>query len=169
MPPGTPDIRALDPSTPCARHRTEAQKSPYREHYFAAERVEVKTLAGLLAWILESRASVPEGHRVLLARWVYAWKKFPDGRISHVKARYTVQGQHQVEGVDYMESYAATMTLKGFRSILAIANLDPNVTVDHFDVSAAYINASQSSTPWFTVSSPLDTLILRDLRPSAVS
>lgn len=92
-------------------------------------------------WQLVSRSSVPEHQKVLGARWVFAWKKTPDGRIAYVKARYTARGDHMVEGVDYTNTFSSTATLKSFRLALAMVNLDPSHFIEQWDVESAYINS----------------------------
>ena len=74
-------------------------------------------------------------------RWVYDHKKNVDGTIAFAKARYTVMGCFQQHGVDYYESFAPTMTMKSFRSILQLMNSDPTALMEQWDVTHAYLHA----------------------------
>ena len=139
LPVGTPDIRDLDPSTPPPRNQKEAKKSPYWQHYLAAEKVEVLTLQALGTGELAKRADArAEGCKVLRGRWVYDHKKDPSG-IMFAKARYTVMGCFQTEGVDYGETFAPVMNLKTFRTILQLVNLNEKHIMESWDVKGAFL------------------------------
>ena len=88
-----------------------------------------------------SRREVTPGARVLKGRWVYAFKKDKLGRITFVKARYTVMGCFQTEGVDYDETFAPVMTIQTFRTVLQLVNLDPDSVMEQWDISNAYIHS----------------------------
>ena len=80
------------------------------------------------------------GSKVLLGRWAYDHKKDKDG-IMFAKARYTVMGCFQTEGVDYGETFAPVMNLKSFRIQLSIVNLSEDCEIEQWDVSSAYLYA----------------------------
>ena len=140
VPAGAPDITQLDPSTLPPRNQNEARKSVYWPHYFAAEQLEIDTLNRKHVWELVDSSQKTPGAKVLRGRWVYALKK-KDGKVTHAKARYTVMGNFQTEGVDYHDTFASVMNVKSFRTLIALANLDPTFTMEHWDITAAYTNA----------------------------
>jgi hypothetical protein len=55
-------------------------------------------------------------------------------------------GFTQVEGVDYNETFASVMITKSFRTLLVIWNLDPDLTMEHWDIKQAFINAPLDET-----------------------
>jgi hypothetical protein len=136
-----PDVRSLDPSTPCFKTQNEAYKSKFKPHVVAAEKLEIKTLESMGYAREVEKSQVTKGAKILRGRWVYAWKKNKDGKITHLKARWTLRGDFQTHGVDYWETFSSTMTLKTFRTVLALVNLNPAWTFEHIDISSAFINS----------------------------
>ena len=153
VPKGTPDITQLDPSTPPPQRRKQAQASPYWAHYYGAEQLEVATLREMGAWQLVPRSSVTPGAKVLQPRWAYDHKKGSDGQILKAKSRFTAMGCMQTPGVDYADTYASVMTLKTFRTLLAMLVLDPTLDMEQWDCKAAYIHATLDQ-PVFVVQPP---------------
>lgn len=52
-------------------------------------------------------ADLPDGHKAIGLKWVFAFKEDAKGNVVHQKARLVVQGFHQERGVHYFESFAA--------------------------------------------------------------
>jgi hypothetical protein len=50
--------------------------------------------------------STLNGKKVLDSTWVFRHKRFPDGSVRKLKARWCVRGDQQVEGVDFFDTYA---------------------------------------------------------------
>jgi len=66
---------------------------------------------------------VPElpPNRVLIkGRWVFKLKRNPDNSIKEFKSRWVAKGFIQEEGVDYFETYAATLHPGTFRTVFAL-------------------------------------------------
>ena len=141
VPEGTLDIRDLDPSTPPPQKRRFAQASEYWPHYYGAECLEISTLKAMDVWELVPRSEVTKGAKVLQPRWAYDHKKGPDGKIIKAKARFTAMGCMQTPGVDYADTYASVMTLKTFRTLLALLAMDPTLDMEQWDCKAAYVHA----------------------------
>jgi Reverse transcriptase (RNA-dependent DNA polymerase) len=66
---------------------------------------EIRTLEKMNTREKIFRTNVKPGKRVLGGTWIFKRKRAPDGKILKHKARYFVQGDQQVAGVDYFESY----------------------------------------------------------------
>ena len=76
---------------------------------------------------------VPTEKTLLDSRWVFRIKN--DGRY---KARFVVKGFTQVQGVDYMKTYAPVMSKSSLRCLLSIAALE-NWDIDQMDVKTAFL------------------------------
>jgi histone deacetylase 1/2 len=154
VPAGTPCISKVDPSTPPPRTQNQAKKSPYWEHFKAAEALEVKTLKAKGCWkLIASRDRTP-GAKVLRGKWVYSWKKNPKtGVIARAKARYTAMGNFQQYGIDFDQTTASVMRPCTFRWCLQLANLDPTFVMEEWDFTAAYVNA-ELEEPVFCIQPP---------------
>ena len=64
---------------------------------------------------------LPDNRVALPSHWVYKVKRNGIGKIQRYKARLVCGGNHQVDGIDYKETYAPTARLGHVRLALAIA------------------------------------------------
>src|SRR6185312_11665870 len=55
-------------------------------------------------------------------------------------------GFTQVEGVDYHDTHASVMATKSFRILLALWNLEPTLSFEHWDIKTAFVNAPLEET-----------------------
>ena len=55
-------------------------------------------------------------------------------------------GYTQVEGVDYFDTYASVMNTKSFRILLTLYNRDKDMSMQHWDVKQAFVNAPLEET-----------------------
>ena len=46
------------------------------------------------------------GMNVLPSTWAFKCKRFPDGSVWKLKARFCAGGHRQIEGIDYFETFA---------------------------------------------------------------
>src|SRR6185437_14086312 len=100
-------------------------------------------------WVLKPRADVPRGVPVLRDRWAYDDKLAPGGKtIERFKARLTAMGCFQKEGIDYTDTYASVMNTRTFRMLLQIYNSDADNSMEHWDVSTAFIHAPLQEQVW---------------------
>jgi len=58
------------PGDPIPRNQAEMQRSPFREGYVEAERVEMETHRVNGTWKLVPRSGVPSGVKIMPTRWV---------------------------------------------------------------------------------------------------
>lgn len=74
---------------------------------------------------------------VLPLMWVFAYKTDEDGYLSRFKARLVVRGDLQAS-ID--DTYAATLAVRNFRALIAIANYF-DLELKQYDVPTAFLNA----------------------------
>lgn len=65
-------------------------------------------------------AKLPQGQKVIPGRWVYKKKYGPTGAIERYKACWVVKGFHQIEGIDYDETFASIVKSTIWKSLLAL-------------------------------------------------
>ncbi|KAJ3570236.1 hypothetical protein NP233_g4537 [Leucocoprinus birnbaumii] len=82
----------------------------------------------------------PEGKNMIGLKWVYTPKFDGNGGILGQKSRIVAMGYSQIQGVDFKETYTATMHLESFHVVLAIvASL--GLVIWQLDFVAAYLNS----------------------------
>ena len=101
---------------------------------------EIRALEDNGTWTMET---LPPGKRALGSRWVYKIKHNSDGSVERLKARLVVFGNHQVEGVDYTDTFAPvakTVTVRVFLSVAAAKNWE----LHQMDVHNAFLHGDLS-------------------------
>ncbi|KAL7523033.1 hypothetical protein ACHAWF_000335 [Thalassiosira exigua] len=66
-------------------------------------KTEIATLEGMESWEVVDRT---DDMNVLPSTWAFKIKRYPDDLIKKFKARFCAQGDKQIKGVDYFETYA---------------------------------------------------------------
>ena len=122
----------------------EARKSAWWEGYRRAITEEITNLEALGCWQVIPLHEVPRSANIMRSKFVFDDKRASDGKLLKYKARLVAMGFTQVEGVDYDETFASVMTTKSFRTLLAIWNLNPAHTMEHWDIKQAFVNAPLS-------------------------
>ncbi|KAK4694523.1 putative transposase, partial [Phenoliferia sp. Uapishka_3] len=77
--------------------------------------------------------------RALLSKWVLLIKRDNEGRVIKYKARLVARRDMQTEGLDYTETFAATVRSLSVRAIIALAAQN-NWPLQQFAVSSAYLH-----------------------------
>ena len=87
-------------------------------------------------WKLAPR---PEGVHVIGTKWIFKNKTDKDGEIIRNKSRLMAQGYTQVEGVDFVESFAPMARLESIRILMPIA-CTLNFKLYQMNVKCAFLN-----------------------------
>eukprot|EP00965_Chrysotila_dentata_P222801 6193190-Pleurochrysis_carterae.AAC.2 len=98
-----------------------------------AERAEIANHASNGSWTTIDRLQVPTGRSLVRLIWVYKRK-----RSGALKARLCVQGCAQVHGIDYDQTFCATMRDTSLRALAAIASA-AGMRMRRWDFVAAYL------------------------------
>jgi len=115
----------------------EAMKGPDAEGYWAAAQKEIDTLKKKDVWTVVDRLP---GMNVLKSVWALRCKRFPDGTIKKLKARFCACGYGQIEGVDYFETYAPVAQWTTVRLLLMLS-VQLGLKTVQVDVEAAFPSA----------------------------
>ena len=124
------------------RNFRQMLKSPQKKEWEKAMKAEYDSLMSMGTWELVPR---PENRKIIGGTWAYRIKQLASGAIEKFKARYCAQGFSQVEGVDYVETFAPVAKLVTLRLLLAIA-IRFNLLVQQFDIETAFLNGYLEDT-----------------------
>ena len=122
---------------PVPKTYEEAEASHLRERWMVAMEKEISDLIKHDTWELVSLDQVPKDRKIVKSRFVYTIKYNRDGTIERFKARFVACGYSQVKGIDFEETFSATLRSTSFRLLCAIA-AGKRMTLDHFDVTSAF-------------------------------
>eukprot|EP00965_Chrysotila_dentata_P167106 5518486-Pleurochrysis_carterae.AAC.1 len=102
----------------------------------AAERAEIANHEANGSWRMIDRSDVPHNRNLVRLIWVYKRK-----RSGSLKARRCVQGCSQIHGVDYEQTFCATMRATSLRALAALAarqcDSDPCIFTAERDMNGA--------------------------------
>lgn len=127
----------------------QAMNGPERVGYWEAAEREIATLESKEAWEVVPRES---WMNVLPSTWAFRCKRFPDGFIRKLKARFCVRGDRQIEGQDFFETFAPVVNWTTVR-LLLILSVVLGLATKQVDYTAAFIHAPIDKDPnWDSLS-----------------
>ena len=88
-------------------------------------------------WTLVPRLT--GNHNVIGMKWIFKNKQDAHGIIIRNKACLVAQGYSQVEGIDYVETFAPVARLESIRLLIAYAS-HHNFKLQQMDVKSAFLN-----------------------------
>ena len=117
----------------------EAMTSPDAAGFIAAMEIEVTTLTQLDVFEIVMRPP-KHLHKVISGVWAFKRKRYPDGSIRKLKARYCARGFEQQQGVDYFETFAPVVMWLTVRMLLIMSIL-MDLETKQIDYTAAFVHA----------------------------
>jgi hypothetical protein len=90
---------------------------PESERWLEAMRSKIESMRDNRVWNL---VDPPDGVRAIECKWIFKKKTDTDGNAHIYKARLVAKGFHQIQGVDYDETFSSIAMLKSIRILLAI-------------------------------------------------
>ena len=115
----------------------QAMESRQRERWLESMTKEITELSKSETWELVSLDCVPKGRKITKSRWCYVIKYNRDGSVDRFKSRFVACGYSQVKGVDFTNTFSATLRSTSFRMLMAMASGE-KLQLDHFDVTNAF-------------------------------
>jgi hypothetical protein len=128
----------------------EAMNGPDKDGYWTAMEKEYTTLETVMGcWEIVIRKA---WMNVLPSTWACRCKRYPDGSVRKLKARFCARGDKQIEGVDYFETFAPVVNWQTIRLML-ILSLVLGLATKQVDYTAAFIHAPIDKDPtWDSMS-----------------
>ena len=132
--------RANDADTP---NWHQAMNGPYAKEFWAACETELETLRQMNVWDVVDREP---WMNVLPSTWAFKLKRYADGLLRKVKARFCARGDRQIEGIDFFETYAPVVSWTTVRLML-ILSIQLNLVTQQHDYTAAFVHADIDKPP----------------------
>jgi len=115
----------------------EAMNGPHAAGFWKACEIELETLESKQCWEVVDR---PKGRPVVSSTWAFKIKRYPDGSLRKLKARFCARGYEQTEGIDYFETFAPVVEWTTVRFLL-IMSLILGLHTTQVDYVAAFIQS----------------------------
>ena len=103
---------------------TEALKSPLSGQWLKAISDELTQLLEFGTFEFLPRSQLPKGRKALTSRVIYRQKVNKEGKITKLKTRLVVRGFLQVEGIDYIDTFANTTIPPTWQILLTLAAIN---------------------------------------------
>ena len=122
----------------------QAMNGPDSAGYWEACKKELHTLADKKnAWDGVERQP---WMNILPSTWAFRCKRYPDGSVHKLKARFCARGDKQVEGIDYFDTFAPVIIWTTVRLML-ILTLILNLSTCQVDYTAAFVHSPIDHDP----------------------
>jgi Reverse transcriptase (RNA-dependent DNA polymerase) len=115
----------------------EAMNGPDKSGYWKACEKEIQTLENKECWDIIDKEN---WMNVLPGTWAFRCKRFPDGLVRKLKARFCARGDRQIEGLDFFETFAPVTNWMTVRLMLTLSMIFGLYT-KQVDYTAAFIHA----------------------------
>jgi hypothetical protein len=123
----------------------QAMNGPNKDGFWEACLKEFETLTAMKTWDVVKRES---WMNVLPGTWAFKIKRYPDGLVKKLKARFCARGDRQIEGVDYFDTFAPVVSWTTVRLML-ILSVILNLSTLQVDYTAAFVHAPIDRDPNF--------------------
>ena len=122
----------------------QAMNRPDSAGYWEACKKELNTLADKKnGWDVVERQP---WMNILPSTWAFRCKRYSDGSVRKLKARFCARGDKQVEGVDYFDTFAPVINWTTVRLML-ILTLILNLSTCQVDYTAAFVHSPIDRDP----------------------
>jgi len=93
--------------------------------------------------VFQTVKNIPKEANTISPKWVFKYKRNPEGKIIKRKARLVAKGFTQRFGVDYTATFSTTLKQDSLRVLIAIA-VQKNFKIEQIDIQASYLNSELS-------------------------
>lgn len=121
----------------------QAMNGENSEGYWQACIKEHETLIKMNVWEEVEKES---WMNVLPSTWAFKCKRYSDGLVRKLKARFCARGDRQIEGVDFFETYAPVVNWQTVRLMLVMSLL-MGLSTRQVDYTAAFVHADIDKDP----------------------
>ena len=122
-----------------------------RQRKWKAAKIEIETLERIQAWTVVSCTN--NITNILPSTWAFKVKCYPDGSVKNFKGRFCAQGNKQIQGVDFFETYSPVVQWTTIRLMLVLecnlglCSMQGNITCDFLHASLGEVEAVYIEMP----------------------
>ena len=139
----------------------EALKSPFLGQWLKAISNELMQFLEFGTFEFLLRNQFPKGRKALTSRVVYRQKVNKEGKITKLKARLVVRGFLQVEGIDYIDTFASITIPPTWRILLALVAIN-DWEIEQINFIRAFLNGDLKEDIYMEIPPELIKLITKD-------
>jgi hypothetical protein len=100
----------------------EVMNGPDREGFLEAMKLEIEQLESLKSWdVVPREKAIRENRSIIDSTWAFKRKRYPDGSVKKLKARFVVRGYEQIEGVDYFDTFSPVVQWSTIRLMFVLS------------------------------------------------
>jgi hypothetical protein len=122
----------------------EVMTGPDREGFLEAMKLEIEQLESLDSWnVVPSEKALQENRSIIDSTWAFKRKRYPDGSVKKLKARFVVCGYEQVEGVDYFDTFSPVVQWSTIR-LMFVLSIMLGLKTCQVDYTLAFVQAKAS-------------------------
>lgn len=136
-----PQANAAEAGDP--RGWQEAMSSPDQDKWKAAADEEISAHRKHGTWSYQQK---PIDKKVITCKWLFKKKNTP-GEETRYKARLVARGFNQIQGIDYVDTYAPVVRYESIRILLAHA-IAQDMQMVQFDVKTAFLYGDLKEDIW---------------------
>jgi hypothetical protein len=121
-----PAFYAMQMQNPDVLTHAQMKRQVDANTFVEAQRPEIDGLMDINTFECILKINLPPRTRYIDLIWTYRRKGHPDGSLKKYKARLCVNGSRQIQGIDYMESFAPVVqwsTIRMLNTLVAMHNL----------------------------------------------
>ena len=130
----------------CPRTYQEAIQSKDKDGWKEAMDAEMSQMKRFDTWDIKAK---PKDVNAVKSKWVFTKKYDRHGNVKKLKARFVAKGFSQIEGIDFVETYAPVLKFKSMRTLAAIC-AQLKLTAYQDDVPSAFLQGDLKETVWMS-------------------
>jgi Reverse transcriptase (RNA-dependent DNA polymerase) len=128
----------------------QAMATPDAQHWIGGIVKEITNFDLQDVYEVVLRSSMPPGKRAIGTRWIFKKKVKEDGTIVW-RARTVAQGNVQIPGVDFSETFAPTANDTATRCVFAITLHEDDWVIHIIDIETAFLEAILNKRTWVEI------------------
>jgi hypothetical protein len=130
----------------------EAMWGKFANDYWKAMEVKLFTLESIHAWDVVERE---DDMNIINSTWAFKCKQYPNGLIKKFKARFCACGDQQLEGIDFLKTYAPVVQWTTICLMFVLEILLGGLKIMQGNITCAFLHANLEDNEYVYVNMPI--------------